>query len=338
MRLLPFALAAGLALTLAPAALAKHHKHHHRSASWSWSTSTIPGNAQIQGLSCPSAGLCVASGPVGLDSASPTNNVFWTTTPGAGAWQTAALEAAVQPSLSAGPEPIPEDSCVVGTSFCVIADGFANLFETNNPTGGGGAWQESTPTGVAFVGLSCFSSVCGAIDVSGDAVATTNSVVNSIHPVFSASGGLSDASISCTASGFCAAVDDSNAIAWTSNLLGGSWQTGTFAADEELGTIDCPASNLCLLGGSKLYVSTNPAAGPSSFKAVKGVLPGDISCSSASFCAMTTRSSAIEVSTNPADGDWKRVKAPGVPGLISCPQTDVCVITEGAAGAALGRG
>ncbi|MGA2470082.1 MAG: hypothetical protein ABSG64_05275 [Solirubrobacteraceae bacterium] len=338
-RLLIVTLVALTPLVLVPVALAKHHHHHHHArAKWSWSRSAIPGTqTQIQGLSCPSVLLCVASGPVDLDAASGgTNNVFWTTNPASGTWQTAPLENAVQPSLSAGPEPIPNVSCPT-TTFCAIADGFANLWETNTPTGGGGAWVQSIPTGDAFVGLSCASAVCGGIDVEGHAVALTNDVVNNIHPVFNATEGLSGASISCESGGFCAADDDGGDFAWTTNLISGSWQTATFPHNQSLGSIACPSSGLCVLSGSKLYVSTNPAAGPSSFKAIKGVTPGSISCAGTSFCAIAT-TSGIEVSTTPASGGWKKVKTPFIPSEISCPQSGVCVITDGGAKAAIGRG
>jgi hypothetical protein len=326
--------AALAALLLAPVAFAKHHH-----SKWSWSASAFPGTqTEIQGLSCPSVLLCVASGPVDLGAASGgTNNVFWTTNPGSGTWDTAPFENAVQPSLSAGPEPIPEVSCPSMT-FCVVADGFANFWETNTPTGGGGSWAQSTsPTGDAFVGLSCASAVCGAIDVAGHAIALTNDVVNNIQPVFSAPEGLSDASISCEAAGFCAAVDDSGNLAWTTNLISAKWQTAAFPGEQALGAIACPSASLCLLAGDKLYVSTNPGAGPSSFKRVKGVTPGSISCAGTNFCAIATRT-GIEVSTRPASGDWKKVKTPFAPSEISCPQSGVCVITNGSTKAAFGRG
>ena len=338
--LLAVTLAVLAPLVLAPIAIAKHRHHHHKAGgAWSWSASSIPGTqSQIQGLSCPSASLCVASGPTDLGAASAaTNNVFWTTSPGSGTWSTAPLESAVQPSLSAGPEPIPNVSCPSASS-CAIADGFANFFETGTPTGGATAWQRSIPTGISFVGLSCTSAVCGAIDVDGNAVALTNSVVNDIHPVFKATEGLSAASISCESSGFCAAVAvDTGDFAWTTNLLGSSWQSTTFPGDQSLAFVACPSSGLCLLSGSKLYASTNPATGPASFKPVKGATPGAISCSSTSFCAIAARA-GIEVSTSPTSGGWKRVKTPFPPSSISCPQNGVCVITDGGAKAALGRG
>jgi hypothetical protein len=341
--LLTVALAALTPLLLTQVAFAKHHHHHHhhKAGAWSWSSSAIPGaQTEIQGLSCPSVLLCVASGPVDLNAADGgTNNVFWTTSPGSGTWDTSPLENAVQPSLSAGPEPIPEVSCA-STTFCALADGFANFWETNTPTGGGASWvQDTSPTGDAFVGLSCASAVCGAIDVQGHAIALTNDVVNNIQPVFSASEGLSAASISCESGGFCAAVAvDSGDFAWTTSLINSKWQTATFPHDQSLEFIDCPSTGLCLLSGSKLYVSTNPGAGPSSFKAVKGVTPGSISCAGASFCAVAT-GTRIEVSTSPASANsWKKVKTPFAPSEISCPQIGVCVIASGGAKAAIGRG
>jgi len=338
---------AGAALVIlvsAPAAVSKkahhhHHHHHHASAHWSWSASAIPGSqAQVQALSCPSASLCFASGPVGIDSASGgTNNVFWTTTPGSGTWQTAPLENAVQPSLSAGPEPIQELSCP-DTSFCMVADGFANFWYTGDPTGGAGAWQQDqSPTGAALIGLTCQTGgVCDAIDVEGHAISLTNDTVNDITPAFNLPEGGSAASVSCPATQFCAAVADTTQLAWTSDAVHGSWQTGTIAGASDLGQVDCPSAGLCLLAGARLYVSTDPSAGAASFKPVKGVASGDISCASASFCAIAVRS-GIEVSTSPASGKWTKVKTPFTPGLISCPQADVCAATDNK-GVELGRG
>jgi hypothetical protein len=344
-----FALLVALAvpLALAPAASAKHAKHHHKAsgAKWQWSVATLPGTqTQIQSLSCTSATLCFASGPVDLGASDGgTNNVFWSTQPGALAgWQTAPLESAVQPSLSAGPEPIPELSCQAqgAAAGCMVADGFGNFWLTANPTGGAGAWTQYMVPSAALVGLSCSGAVCGAVDVEGHAITFTNGVVNSIEPVFNASEGLSTASESC-AGQFCAAVaDGTNAdIAWTTNNLGGVWQTGTLGGG--VGIIDCPSSSLCLAVGDKVYVSTDPAAGPSSYKPVSGVVPGAISCSSSSFCAIVEERDDIEVSNDPSDprkSAWTRVKAPFGGGSISCPATRVCAITSGGAKVALGRG
>jgi hypothetical protein len=347
-------LAVGM-LTVTSAAGAKHAKHHHKkpvhhgsggtSGGWSWSKPyPLPSGPQVDSLSCATTKLCVATGVIGNpDNGSATDDVYWSTNPAGGtaAWQGAPLEAEIQPQLAGSEGELLDDaSCEpAGVSVdCALVDGFDNLWQTGDPTGGAGAWGRSMPTEISFVALSCWSAWCGEIDVEGDAVVTVGAQETTDQNVFADSEGLSNepGAISCNASAFCAAVNGDNHIAWTTNADGSpaTWQTGVLNAKTAFVSIDCPSASLCLAVASQgnkagIGVSTNPAGGAGTWKFVK--FPGAIeriSCVSASFCA-ATGSSGFYTSTNPASASasaWKKSKPPIASAYnLSCPTSTECV-------------
>ena len=345
--LLGFAILALALLSFTSVASAKHHKKsHHSSGGWSWSKHyPLPGaNPQIDALTCPSAVLCVATGDVGNpDNGSATDNVYWSTNPGGktAAWQTAPLEAEIQPALAGNSAELLDDaSCVpAGAAVdCGLVDGFDNLWQSGAPTGGAGAWGRSMPTEISFVAISCLSAYCGEIDVEGDAVVTLGAGVVSDQNVFADSDGLSNepGAISCNGAAFCAAVNGDNHIAWTSTATAtpAGWQTATLSSAYALDSIDCPSATLCLAVGAKgntagILVSANPAGGAATWKFVK--LPGGvgrISCTSSAFCA-ATGSTKFFTSTDPGSAHasaWKKSKSPiAQAGLLSCPTTTECI-------------
>lgn len=347
------AAACGL-LAFSPGASAHHAKKHHTKPAhhkstgggWSWSKPfELPGKPQVDALSCATTALCVATGDLGNpDNGSATDNVYWSTNPGGGtsAWQGAPLEPEIQPALAGSEgELLDEASCETAGSGvdCALIDGFANIWQTADPTGGAGAWGKSTPTLISFVALSCWSAWCGELDVNGDAVVTLGASATSLTNVFPVTEGLSSepGGISCNASAFCATVDGTKEIAWTTNADGSpaTWQTGTVSTGSDLDALACPSTSLCVAvegengtGQQYIGVSTNPAGGPSTWKAFKakgGIYA--VTCQSTSLCVVGG-SGQIYTSTDPASASpsaWKHSKIAGSVYDLSCPTATECV-------------
>jgi hypothetical protein len=225
---------------------------------------------------------------------------------------------------------------------CALADGWDNLFQTSDPTGGAAAWGRSMPTLVSFVAMSCWSAFCGELDVDGDAVVTLGAQALSDQDVFNVSEGLSaePGGISCNAQAFCATVDTTDQIAWTTDATDSpaTWTTATVSSGSDLDQIACPSTSLCVVvegqnsasGKTKLGVSTNPAGGAATWKAFN--VPGlyTVNCQSASFC-VATGAGDIYTSTDPADASakaWKKSKLPLNADDISCPTQTECVAAD----------
>jgi hypothetical protein len=338
----------------AAVASAHHKKHHHHkkpshstgsSSGWKWvKPFVLPGSPEVWALSCASTTLCVSTG---ITSGNPAeNDVYSSTKPSGGtsAWQAATLQPSSDPELAPGgeQEALDNASCEQAGSGvdCAVSSGWDDLFQTSSPTDGTSAWGESMPTLISFVSLSCWSAYCGELDVQGDAVVTIGAQAISDQNVFNVPDGLSSqpGGISCNASAFCAAVDESDQIAWTSDATDSppTWTTAALPSGNDLYQVACPSTALCLAvetnagGKPELGVSTNPAGGVATWKAF--ALPvGNVSCESASFCVAGGRDS-IYTSTDPADASaaaWKKSKAPLSPDVVSCPTTTECVAADG---------
>jgi len=326
-----------------------HHKtgHHHAkpvhpSGSWKWSKPfALPGKPEVFTLSCASTTLCVATG---ITSGNPAeNDVYASAKPSGGtsAWQATTLQPAADLQLAPGgtQEPLDNASCEqAGAGVdCAVSSGWDDLFQTSDPTGG--AWGESMPTEIAFVSLSCWSAWCGELDVNGDAVTTLGAQAESQQQVFNLSEGLSSqpGGISCNASAFCAAIDQSDQIAWTSDATDSppTWTTAALPSGNDVMQIACPSTALCIAlesghgGKTEIGVSTNPAEGVSTWKAF--ALPvGNISCQSASFCVAAGRTS-LYTSSDPGSASaaaWKKTKMPLSADVVSCPTATECVAAD----------
>lgn len=136
-----------------------------------WTTTQLPGPAELRGISCASAGLCVAVGDDG-DNIRPEIGdqalVASSSNPlgGAGAWNVA---------------PLPGRQSVFGVScpsadLCVGGETLGNLLVAANPTGGTGAWRPIDGGGsVQITDVDCASTaLCLAVDNNGDVLTSTN--------------------------------------------------------------------------------------------------------------------------------------------------------------------
>jgi hypothetical protein len=328
-------------------------------ASWKWSKGyALPGKpAGISSISCPSKKLCVAAGAVGNPNTTGTNDIFWTTNPtgGKSAWHRVALERSVQPQLGGSQEEIITGvSCgKAGPNFhCGATDGFANFWQTGAPISG--HWSSQIPDNTGLVALSCWSAWCAMLDANGGAVVQIGATVQSdTSSVFNLPEGTSQESIGCDSSTFCAGVDVSHTLVWSSNVTSqpADWHSARVRGGKDLDTIACPTAGLCVATEGEnsfsawIGLSHHPAGGGGTWQAVH--LPKldaqvyTVTCVSASFCAVGGSKDGaggppgtgfVLTSTHPAAkvSAWQRSSLPFADVLaLSCPTTSECVAGEG---------
>jgi hypothetical protein len=241
----------------------------------SWHLADVDGrerDTHLESVSCPDPGFCVAvsgdrntAGKV-LTSTDPTG-------PGT-AWQ----EAQLDPSLD-----LRGVSCV-SRSFCLAVASKGRILRSTDPQGGAAAWESiGTPGGpgdleaVACVDSSSF--LCLAGNVGGNLLSTTAAGAE-LSTWRETNGGASVqvTGASCPSPTRCVAVDNNGDVTTSSDPgAAGSWSSVnlieyTPPANRQpvlnaLFAASCPASDLCVLAGTRgrIFTSTDPfAAGPSS--------------------------------------------------------------------------
>ena len=142
----PAALAAGSPLTWAPPVQVDHQ-------------APFRNHTQMDGVSCPGGGLCVAvdqSGDV-VTSTDPAG--------GAAAWTETEVDSYQLDGVSCP-----------SIGFCVAVDGAGDVVTSADPTGGAAAWTVTNVDGSnSLYGVSCPSSdLCVAVDGAGDVVIATD--------------------------------------------------------------------------------------------------------------------------------------------------------------------
>jgi len=302
----------------------------------------------LDGISCPSAALCVAVDDAGGAVAS--------TAPAAkrSAWRR--FEIAWTHSLSAVSCPTPK-LCVAGgsgplftsrhpsqgasawkptsagnvdvlscpsTSLCVGAAEGSVLVSTD-PTGGGRAWHEYTvdtasyPCGngetcpAAITGISCLPSFCLGADNLGNSVTSTDP-----------GGGPSS---------------------WTVRPAGLASPPQFEQAPASL-AVSCPSSQLCVVVSStgEVETSTNPTGDASAWTHTDLHDPSGlngVSCRTVSFCVAVDGAGHAFTSTNPTGGTaaWKPTSVNrGIPlNAVSCAARSRCVAVDSYGYATIGR-
>ncbi len=216
----------------------------------------MEGSNEPQGVSCPSASLCVASDVSAfVTSTDPTG--------GASAWTVSEI-----PGLG-GPGAV---SCP-SVSLCVGVDGF-DVASSTNPTGGVGAWRVSqvesaypvVVTQDSLEGISCPSvSFCVAVDFFGDALTSTDPTggVSAWTRTRVSPTTLYLRGVSCPSASLCVAVDGVGFVASSTDPSGGTSAWATTRVDPQpLSGVSCPSASLCVAvdsAGNAVVGSIAPA-------------------------------------------------------------------------------
>ncbi len=313
----------------------------------------VPGD--LLGVSCPSTGLCVATGSDSLvaTSTNPTG--------GRGAWKVfhpGGVEEEVAEKAEEQGKPVIFPGAQIrgvscpSTGLCVAVSLDGRIFSSTDPTGGSAAWKivplggEKEPH-VHMTGISCPSpALCLAVaygskivfstDPTGDRPAWT--VVELAEP-------LDLRGVSCPSVSLCVAVDNEGRIVSSSDPTGSAsaWAPAVSPAGPNgLNGIDCPSVSLCVTGNAgQIITSTNPTASAWNVVTAGTGLPvKGVSCPALTACAAIDNNSDAIVSTNPTGGAgaWSFtnvIPSPLTPAgtvdgttngmfAISCPTTSLC--------------
>ncbi len=303
------------------------------------------------GISCPSTGLCVATGSDSLvaTSTNPTGGrTAWKVVHPGGAEEGPAEKAEElgKPVVFPGAQ-IRGISCP-STGLCVAVTLDGRIFSSTEPTGNSSAWKivplggEKEPH-LHLTGISCPSpALCVAVaygskvvfsnDPTGDRSAWT--IVELAEP-------LDLRGVSCPSVSLCVAVDNEGKIAGSTNPTGpaSSWAPAVAPAGQNgLNGIACPSVSLCVTGNAgQIITSTNPTATAWNVVTAGTGLPiKGISCPALTACAAIDNNADAIVSTDPTGGAaaWQFtnvIPSPSTPegtanGMfaISCPTTSLC--------------
>ena len=303
-------------------------------AAWHLTMHPVATYTALDGVSCPSVSLCVASDAGG--------SVLTSTDPSGGrrVWTSTKLPVGVAGAIS----------CPTA-QFCAATAGDAVLTSTD-PTGGRSAWTvTSLFSGYhQLTSIACPSaSLCVAVDVVGDVVVATNPIGGpAAWRTTNVDGSTWIRGVSCPSVSLCVAVDNRANVLTSTNPTGSAsaWSAPTRVDQEPnspaLNSISCPSASLCVAtaedySGGNLVISTNPAGGAEAWTVTHvddRKEPVTVSCASASLCAAFDYVGNVITSTNPAGGvsAWSVARGPdpapyywdgGI--TASCPSVSLCV-------------
>lgn len=308
------------------------------------------------GISCPSPGLCVATGSDSMVAAStdPTGGVTAWRVAHPGGKEELEGPGAESGKIAAFPgAQIRGVSCPT-TGLCVAASLDGRIFSSTNPTGGGTAWK-IVPLGgekerhVHMTGISCPTpTLCVAVAYGSKVVYSTEPIgERPAWTVVELAEPLDFRGVSCPSTTLCVAVDNEGKIVASTNPTGPASAWGPAVAPaglNGLNGISCPSVSLCVTGNAgQIISSTNPTAG-SSWSVVtagSGLPVKGVSCPLVTACAAIDNNSDAIVSTDPTGGAsaWsftnvipsplnpKTDKVDGTTNgmfAISCPTTSLC--------------
>jgi hypothetical protein len=260
-------------------------------------TVLLPG-AQIRGVSCPSAGFCVAVTRLG--------GVFTTADPngGVGAWSGFHLQ-------ESGPRAHMYGVSCPSPSLCVAVALGGKIITSTDPAGGPAAWSVAQlPEALELQGVSCSSpSQCVAVGAEGEMATSGDptggagawSIVR--EPGFGTMMG-----VSCPADSFCVTGND-NAVLSSTHPTGGAaaWEGAAGVTPLQLTAFDCATATACAAVNNNFDViaSTDPGGSSSGWtftNAVPYTGPNGafgISCPAVSLCVAVGTRYLIATSTDP---------------------------------------
>jgi len=308
-----------------------------------WNTESIPANQApattvLSGVSCWSAGQCVAGGSTYRDQ----QTTALTISRDGGNWLATGVRANYQPRS------LTSVTCPTGTR-CVAADGSDVLAVAD-----GTRWKLSdpiySPPGVSLKAVSCWASLqCVAVGSSttrgGRPVIvdyTQSQGLPSVLSLPTSDGKARLTDVSCTSATRCAAVGSATVGQSTRPLV--AWTTGSTWQHESLGSgvlkaVSCPPSGSCVAVGTRVGHDMVASQTGSGWKATVSSVPTHappttLSCPARSTCWSTanTGPNSLElVSVSPTNA--RAVRAISETGQytasltgISCPTTSSCTV------------
>jgi hypothetical protein len=270
-----------------------------------WPTEEISGR-QIQGVSCPSAQLCVAVTNQG--------NIYTSTNPtgSAAAWKVTEIEG------EGGNTHLFGVSCP-SQSLCVAVSGKRNdegkILTSTNPTGGRSAWQVfELGQPFEFRGVSCGSpSLCVAVDDAGRVVSSTDPTggASAWKVVGAPAGPGSLQAVSCAGTALCVAGNEGGNLLVSSNPSGGAggWREVNGGGSVQITGVSCPSASACLAvdNNGDIITSTGPAGGSGAwsfqnilpFTQAEGNALFGASCPTTSLCVATGARGQIFTGVSP---------------------------------------
>jgi hypothetical protein len=299
----------------------------------------------LQGMSCPSASLCVAVDDLG--------NVLTTSDPGADkAWSVTRLRGS--PDLTGV-------SCT-SSSLCVAVDTNGSVWSSTRPLGGSPAWQRAhVDSASGLTAVSCPSlSLCVATDKSGGNLfvsanptgGTRAWVAAHVEP---ADNGMVHTavllpSVSCPSVSLCVAVDfDENVVASTNPTGGARAWTRTRIHRGTVGGllgVSCPSVSLCVTidGDANVFRSTNPTGGAGAWigAQISPFVSGSLTCPTTSLCVFGDLFGGdLLTQTNPGAGlgtlSRAHVDGTNPATALSCPSTSLCVAGDSSGNGSVGE-
>jgi hypothetical protein len=323
---------------------------------------------QLDGVSCPSASLCVAVDRVGnaMSSTRPTG--------GASAWKLTRTSATDMLSVSCP-----------SSGLCVAVNPDGNIISAADPTGNAGMWSSHRIIGFGphLLDVSCPSvDLCVAVGYGGDVWTSTEprgdirawtaaevdeyplyavscpsvslcvavdgfgQVVTSSDPtggkaawhVADIDPGHAILAVSCASASLCVAVDEHGDVSSSTKPTGGAvaWMTAEVTSEHAISSVSCPSERLCVAGGESgdILASTYPTGGVGAWSVshvAEYVLSG-VSCPSEALCVAIDEYGDVLTSTEPASTHWTtaRVDASTLPPLVSvsCTSASLCVASD----------
>jgi len=309
----------------------------------SWKVTKLsagPVDAALYGISCPTAGLCVAVGG--------NNTVASSTDPAGGpsAWSVGNPGGSAQlpPGSIFGGAQIRGVSCP-SVDLCVAVSFQGKIYSSTSPAGGPSTWkvvdQAVSGPNVHMTGISCpTTSLCVAVAYGSKVLFSTDPTGPSeAWAVTELPQWVDFRAVSCASASLCVATGNEGNIFTSTAPTGGpsAWvSAGTPAGEPALDAVSCPSTALCVTANSgRILTSTMPVE-PASWKVVTagtGLPITGVSCPSTSACAAVDNNADVAVSTDPTGGTsaWSfenvipfgSEDGNGMFG-ISCPSTALC--------------
>jgi hypothetical protein len=293
----------------------------------------------LDGVSCPSSGLCVA---VDGNQQGYVSNVVTSSNPtgGAAAWTVTPVDIGILSGVSCP-----------SSGLCVAVDFAGNVVTSSNPTGGAAAWTVTPVDGTnTLYGVSCpSSSLCVAVDSSGNVATSSNPTGGAAAWTVTHVDGTNFLfGVSCPSSGVCVAVDSGGNVVTSSNPTGGAaaWTVTPVDGTNALSGVSCASSGLCVAVdySGNVVTSSNPTGGAAAWTVTNvdgtNILSG-VSCPSSGLCVAVDASGNVVTSSNPTGGAaaWTvtNVDTNGLDG-VSCPSSGLCVAVDPYGNVVIGTG